>query len=78
MRKHDNDGGVITFRYFVGDGTYRGITFELSVSMMPDGPITGMPIVSFGDDKGTTVTFEIDDIVKPAYEFAFGKKERDW
>lgn len=72
MKKHDNRGGIITFRYFVGDGTYLEMPFKLSVSMMPDGQITGMPVIDFGDDHGTTVTFDMEDIIKPAYQFAFG------
>ena len=70
MRIHDRSGGTITFRTHVGSGVYRGVPFDLAVTAAPDGTLTGMPVVTFGD---VTVTFDLKDVVGHAYDFAFQK-----
>ena len=72
MKIHDNNGGTITFRAFVGSGEFSGMSFDLCVTTLPDGTLTGLPIIDFKDESRTSVTFELDDIVPAAYEFAFG------
>ena len=68
MRIHDRFGGVVTFKEHIGSGDYRGIPFDLAVTTAPDGTLTGMPVVTFGD---VTVTFDLVDVVGQAYDFAF-------
>lgn len=34
----------------------------------PDGTLTGMPVVTFGE---ATVTFDLEDVLEQAYAFAF-------
>ena len=73
MKVHDKSGGVITFRAFVGSGEFMGEPFDLCVSTLPDGTLTGMPIIDF---KDASVTFELEDLLPKAYMAAFGKEER--
>lgn len=68
MRYHGKDGGIITFRYHVGSGEYRGHRYKLAVASTPAGDLLGMPVVSW--DDGSTVTFELDDVIPKAYNFA--------
>lgn len=67
MRIHDRSGGIITFREYIGSGAYRDVPFDLAVTAAPDGTLTGMPVVTFGD---VTVTFDLEDVVGQAYDFA--------
>ena len=68
MRFHGKNGGIITFRASVGDGEYKGHKFRLAVSCTPDGALLGMPVVTW--DDGSTVTFELDDIIPHAFNYA--------
>ena len=68
MRYHGKDGGIITFRYHVGGGEYRGHCYKLAVASTPAGDLLGMPVVSW--DDGSTVTFELDDVIPKAFNFA--------
>lgn len=72
MRIHDRSGGTITFREHIGSGDYRGVPFDLAVTMAPNGTLTGMPVVTFDD---VTVTFDLVDVVGQAYDFAFREDE---
>ena len=76
MKVHDNSGEVITFRAFVGSGEFRGMSFDLCVSAMPDGTLTGLPIIDFKDENSTSVTFELEDLLPKAYMAAFGNVKR--
>lgn len=77
MKVHDNSGGTIAFRAFVGSGEFRGMSFDLCVSALPDGTLTGLPIIDFKDENSTSVTFELEDLLPKAYMAAFGKEERN-
>lgn len=68
MKYHGKDGGIITFRHYVGSGEYRGRRYELSVASTPAGDLLGVPVVTL--DDGSTVTFELADIIPHAYNFA--------
>ena len=68
MRIHDRSGGTITFREHIGSGVYRDVPFDLAVTAAPDGTLTGMPVVTFGE---ATVTFDLEDVLEQAYAFAF-------
>ena len=67
MRYHDKNGGTITFRHVIGEGEYKGHRFELAVTMTPLGDIHGMPVITW--DDGSTVIFEVEDIVPRAFDF---------
>ena len=71
MKYHDKNGGTITFRAHVGNGEYKGHGFNLGITTNGCGDLLGMPVISW--DDGTTITFELDDIIPKAYECAFGK-----
>lgn len=73
MLKHDKNGGTITFRLFIGSGEYKGLPFDLCVTTTPAGNVTGLPIIDFKDENRTSVTFELEELVVRAYEFAFGE-----
>lgn len=77
MKKHDNSGGTITFRAYVGNGEYRGLAFDLNIASMPDGTLLGLPVIDFKDDARTSVTLELEDVVPTAYRFAFGSSTAD-
>ena len=66
MKVHGKDGGTITFRVHVGNGEYKGHGFELGVATTSAGDLLGLPVVSW--DDGTTVTFEMEDLIPKAYE----------
>lgn len=66
MLVHTRDGGSITFRQHIGDGTYEGHKFKLGITCTPDGRLLGMPVVSW--DNGVTVTWEMEDIIHPSFE----------
>lgn len=66
MKVHGKNGCVITFRAHVGSGEYKGHEFELGVAITPAGDLLGLPVVSW--DDGTTVTFEMEDLIPKAYE----------
>ena len=68
MKYHDERGGFITFRVAIGNGKYKGHKFELAVSRGVDGTILGMPVVTW--DDGSTVTFELDDVIPHAFNYA--------
>ena len=70
MQKHDNTGGIIAFREHVGSGDYKGVGFKLGIACSPDGTLLGLPVVTFDDERNTTVTFELEDILPQAFEFA--------
>ena len=73
MKLHGKDGGMITFRVHVGSGEHKCHEFKLGVATTPAGDLLGLPVVSW--DDGTTVTFELEDLVPRAYEHAFGEEE---
>lgn len=73
MKKHDDEGGTITFRAYVGYGEYRGCKFELSTAMTPAGDLLGLPVFVWDDGKHTTVTLELNDLLPMAYSYAFNK-----
>lgn len=66
MKVHGKNSGTITFRVHVGNGEYKGNEFELGVATTPAGDLLGLPVVSW--DDGTTVTFEIEDLIPKAYQ----------
>ncbi|WP_314040656.1 hypothetical protein [Slackia exigua] len=68
MRIHNRFGGIVTFKEHIGSGDYRGIPFDLAVTTAPDGTLTGMPVVTFGE---ATVTFDLEDVLEQAYACAF-------
>jgi len=72
MLKHDRNGGTLTFRLFIGSGEYNGLPFDLCVATTPAGTVLGLPIIEFKDKDSTLVTFELEELVERAYEFAFG------
>ena len=45
---------------------YKGHEFKLGVATTPAGDLLGLPVVSW--DNGTTVTFEMEDLIPKAYE----------
>lgn len=67
MKFHNRKNGVVTFRHAIGKGEYKGHRFELAVTMTPLGDIHGMPVITW--DDGSTVTFEVEDIVPRAFDF---------
>jgi hypothetical protein len=70
MKVHGKDGGTITFRAHVGSGEYKGHGFKLGVATTPAGDLLGLPVVSW--DDGTTVIFEMEDLIPKAYELRGG------
>lgn len=72
MKVHGREGGTITFRAHVGGGEYRGHGFEFATATTPAGDLLGLPVVSW--DDGTTVTFEMEDLIPQAYGLVFGKE----
>ena len=66
MNVHGKNGGLITFRAHIGSGEYKGHEFKLGVATTPAGDLLGLPVVSW--DNGTTVTFEMEDLILKAYE----------
>ena len=66
MKVHGKNGGFITFRVHVGSGEYEGHEFKLGIATTAAGDLLGLPVVSW--DDGTTVTFEMEDLIPKAYE----------
>lgn len=70
MKRHDRHGGTITFRTYVGSGTYGDVGFDLGVATTPGGTLLGLPVVDFHDERGTSVTIELEDVLAMAWGFA--------
>ncbi len=70
MKVHGKNGGTIMFRAHVGSGEYKGHEFKLGVATTPAGDLLGLPVVSW--DNGTTVTFDMEDLIPKAYELSGG------
>lgn len=66
MKVHGKHDGTITFRTHVSSGEYKGHEFKLGIATTPAGDLLGLPVVSW--DDGTTVIFEMKDLIPEAYE----------
>ena len=66
MKVHGKNDNTITFYAYVGNGEYKGHEFTLGVATTPTGDLLGLPFVSW--DDGTTVTFEMKDLIPRAYK----------